>query len=51
MKTCFKEIEFDGVNWIHVSQGTNRWRAVVNTVINTQILQKAHNLYTSWPDN
>ena len=24
----------EGVHWIHVAQGTDKWRAVVNTVMN-----------------
>jgi hypothetical protein len=28
-----KEIEWDGVDWIYVAQDRDRWRAVVNTVM------------------
>jgi len=29
-----KEMGCDGMDWIHVTQDINRWRAVVNTVMN-----------------
>jgi hypothetical protein len=32
-----KEIEWDGVNWIHLVQVRNPWRAVVNRVMNLQV--------------
>jgi hypothetical protein len=35
------------VNWIHVTQEKEEWRAVVNTVTNLRVPQKARNLFTS----
>jgi hypothetical protein len=32
------EIEWEGVDWIHVAQDTDQWRAVVNTVMNLRVL-------------
>jgi len=29
-----REVEWEGVNWIHLAQDRDQWRAVVNTVIN-----------------
>jgi hypothetical protein len=29
-----REIEFGDVNWIHLAQDRDRWRALVNTVMN-----------------
>jgi hypothetical protein len=29
-----REIEFGDVDWIHWVQGRDRWRALVNTVMN-----------------
>jgi hypothetical protein len=28
-----KEIRWEGVDWIHLAQDRNRWRALVNTVM------------------
>jgi hypothetical protein len=32
-----REIEWKGVDWIHVAQDRNQWRTVVNTVMNLRI--------------
>jgi hypothetical protein len=29
-----KEVEWKGVDWIHLAQKKDQWRAVVNTVMN-----------------
>jgi hypothetical protein len=29
-----KEIECEGVDWIHLAQNRDRWRALVNTLMN-----------------
>jgi hypothetical protein len=44
-KTDFKEIGWKGVDRIHMAQHMNRWRAVVNTVLNHQAPQ--HNRHSS----
>jgi hypothetical protein len=31
------EIEFGDVDWIHLAQDTDRWRALVNTVMNLRV--------------
>jgi hypothetical protein len=38
---------WEGVDWMHVAQDTDRWRAVVNTVMNLRVPQKAENFFTS----
>jgi hypothetical protein len=30
----FREIGWDGVNWIYMAQDRDQWRALVNTVLN-----------------
>jgi hypothetical protein len=32
-----REIGFEGVDWIHLAQDRDRWRALVNTVLNLQV--------------
>jgi hypothetical protein len=32
-----REIGFGDVDWIHWAQDSDRWRAVVNTVMNLQV--------------
>jgi hypothetical protein len=34
---CFGEIGWDGVDWIDVAQDRERWRALVNTVMNLRV--------------
>ena len=36
-----KEIEWEGVALAYLTQGKDKWRAVVNTVINLPVLQNA----------
>jgi hypothetical protein len=33
-----REIELDGMDWIDLTQKWDQWRAVVNTVMNLQVL-------------
>jgi hypothetical protein len=33
----FKEICWEGVDWIYLAQDRDKWRAVVNAVINFQV--------------
>jgi hypothetical protein len=33
-----KEIEWDGVEWIHLAQDRDRWCAVVDVVMNFQVV-------------
>jgi hypothetical protein len=34
VKIDLRKIGWDGMDWIVVAQGTNEWRALVNTVMN-----------------
>jgi hypothetical protein len=38
MKMHLMEIGWGGVEWIHLAQGRDRWRAVVNAVTNLRVL-------------
>jgi hypothetical protein len=33
IKTDLREIVYGGVDWIHLAQDSDRWRALVNTVM------------------
>jgi hypothetical protein len=35
------------VDWMHLTQDRDQWWAVVNTVMNLQVLQQAGNFFTS----
>jgi hypothetical protein len=38
IKMDLREIGWGGVEWIHLAQDTDRWRAVVNAVMNLRVL-------------
>jgi hypothetical protein len=38
IKTDLTEIGWEGVEWIHLAQDRDRWRAVVNAVMNLRVL-------------
>jgi hypothetical protein len=42
-----REIWWEGVDWMHVAQDRNKWRDVVNTVMNLRVPRKAGNFLTS----
>jgi hypothetical protein len=37
IKLDLREMGLEGVDWIHVAQDRDRWRAVVNTVMNFRV--------------
>jgi len=41
------EIGFEGVAWMHLAQGRDKWQALVNMVMNLQVSQKGGNFCTS----
>ena len=36
-KMNFEEIGWDGVNWIHLADDVDSWRAIVNAVLNIRV--------------
>jgi hypothetical protein len=38
IKMDVREIAWGGVEWIHLAQDRDRWRAVVNVVMNLRVL-------------
>jgi hypothetical protein len=38
IKMDFREIELDGMDWIDLAEDTNQWRALLNTIMNHQVL-------------
>jgi hypothetical protein len=39
-----REIRLEGADWIQLAQSRDKWRAVVNTVMNLRVSKKAENL-------
>jgi len=37
IKMDLQEVKWGSVNWVHLSQGRDRWRALVNAVMNPRI--------------
>jgi hypothetical protein len=42
-----REIGWETVDWMHLIQGRDQWRAVVNTILNLGIPKQAGNFLTS----
>jgi hypothetical protein len=47
IKMDLREIGFGDVDWIQWAQNRDRWRALVNTVMNIRVPQNAGNFLTS----
>jgi len=48
IKMDLREIRWLGVDWMHLSQDRDQWQAIVNTVMNLRVLQKAMNYGVSY---
>jgi hypothetical protein len=40
IKMDLRHVEWDGIDWIDLTQDRDQWRALVNTVMNLQVLKK-----------
>jgi hypothetical protein len=47
IKMDLREIGFGDVDWIHLAQDRDRWRASVNTVMSLRVPKNAENFLTS----
>jgi hypothetical protein len=36
-KRVFRDIVWDGVDWVYLAQDRDQWRALVNTVMNLRV--------------
>jgi hypothetical protein len=37
LEWIFREMKLEGVDWMHLAQDRDQWRAVVNTVMNLRV--------------
>jgi hypothetical protein len=42
----FKELRWEGMDWIYLTEDRDKWQAVVSTIINLQVSQNVENFFT-----
>jgi hypothetical protein len=42
-----REVGWEGMNWFHLAQDRNRWRTLVNAVMNVRVPLNAGNILSS----
>jgi hypothetical protein len=47
IKMYLQEVGWEGVDWIDMAQDRDRWRALVNAVMNLRVPQNAGNFLTT----
>jgi hypothetical protein len=47
IKMHLQDVEWGDMDWIDLAQGRDRWRDLVNVVMNLRVLQSAENFLTS----
>jgi hypothetical protein len=43
----FREIGWEGVDWMHLAQDMDQWQALMNMIMNLQVPLKAGNFLSS----
>ena len=46
-KMDLQEVGFEGMEWIKLAENRDRWRALVNAVMNLRVPQNMENILTS----
>jgi hypothetical protein len=44
----FKAIEYEGMDWINLTQDKDQWRGLVSMVMNLLVASNAEDMLTSW---
>ena len=47
MLKCVTEVQWKGLNWIHLAQDRKKWQALVNMVVNLWVPQNSGSFSTS----
>jgi hypothetical protein len=47
IKIDLRDVEWDGMDWIHLAQDRDQWRALVNTMMKFRVPQNAGKFFSS----